>query len=122
MDETGLICYGIEYWLVLHKLSPGDAGEPKKPRDWTFFSLRSATQSPQGLAKTLSLLQKVRCITSENHAYFPPSSDHKYILRGHLCRKARYLVLRYVVISYLIIYTPLPYDLMSLVGINNGYM
>jgi hypothetical protein len=28
MDETGLICYGIEYWLVLHKLSPGDDGEP----------------------------------------------------------------------------------------------
>src|SRR6266568_7083736 len=27
-DEPGLTCSGIEYWLVLHELSPGDDGEP----------------------------------------------------------------------------------------------
>jgi hypothetical protein len=39
----------------------------------------------------------------------------------NLCRKAGYLILRCVVISYIIICTPLRYNLVGHFGINNCY-
>jgi len=50
-----------------------------------------------------------------------PEDFGRHLQPVNLCRKAGYLILRCVVISYIIICTPLRYNLVGHFGINNCY-
>jgi hypothetical protein len=56
--------------------------------------------------------ESLRCTQDDSRRHRQPVN---------LCRKAGYLILRCVVISYIIICTPLRYNLVGHFGINNCY-